>query len=178
MPLSQRTRVSSNAFTLIEILVALVIVTIIVAVTLMQFGDFGRSRKERLSMMQFKQHIEAARQEAILESDLIGLRILHHGYVFYQYWVDPTTHQGSWQPLSDKLLSRANAFANAHVRSNMPIGNLKPTQATNQPSSTPKPTIFFYPNGTVTPFTITLTFDRQRHYHLDVNQSGEVTLEN
>ena len=71
-------------FTLIEVLVVLVIVAIITAVAIMAFGDFGKSRDEKIEVQTFMRMIPIAQSQAILTPALLGLTITNNGYQYYQ----------------------------------------------------------------------------------------------
>lgn len=164
--MSRGSQSRSQAFTLIEVLIALVIVAIVTAVTVMSFGDFGKKRRERLNVITLRNHLEAARQEAILSTGTIGLRINHQGYIFYRYWIDPKSGKSMWRPMVSGL-SQPTAFENAKV-------TIKPTPNTDKKN---RPHFFFYPNGTLTPFRLSLEYPSKNRFDLTISAAGNIAIE-
>lgn len=155
----------SQAFTLIEILIALVIVAIVTAVAVMSFGDFGRKRREQLTIISVRNHLEAARQEAILSTGTIGLRFNQHGYRFYRYWIDPNSGRKYWRPITSDL-SQPHAFLG-------PTIVIKPNPTFDHGK---RPQFFFYPNGMLTPFRLSLTYPSNNRFDLIISSTGNIHI--
>lgn len=155
----------SQAFTLIEILIALVIVAIVTAVAVMSFGDFGRKRREHLNIISVRNHLEAARQEAILSTGTIGLRFNQHGYRFYRYWIDPKSGRKRWRPMTSNL-SQPHAFLATKVV-------IKPNLTSDDNN---RPQFFFYPNGMLTPFHLSLIYPSKNRFDLTISPAGNINI--
>ncbi len=164
---------NNKAFTLIELLVVLVIIGIILAVAVMSFGDFGQARKQHLAIAQLQQSLKAAQEQAILQPVVLGLSFSTQGYHYYRYWLDPSTQIGSWINIPDDVLSQPRAFATAT--------SIQLNDAHNKTYSLTKahstPFIYCLPNGTVTPFRVTITFADHSVFTLQSDGAGGMSLE-
>lgn len=159
-----------TGFTLIEILVVLVIISIITAAAVLAFGDFGRGRREKIVADLLQKTIPVAQQRAILQPAILGLSFTNQGYQFRQYWVDPNTQKATWKALSDDDLSRQNAFRDINYQLKL----MKKTPDFIEKNKTLK--IIFLPNGSVTPFKLILSGEGKISYELQVQNNGTVTL--
>jgi general secretion pathway protein H len=157
---------NSSGFTLIEVLVVLIIISIITAVAVLALGSFDRGRREKMIVEQFTQVIAAAQQQAILTPMVLGLTITHNGYQFYQYGtIDKKTPQ--WQPLRNDVLSRSYAFHRVFTV------DVKSIAAYSSVSKKSLPAIVFLPSGYVTPFVLNLKGDK-KSFDVTVKNNGEV----
>ena len=129
-----------EGFTLIELLVVLVIVSIVLAIAVMAFGDFGKARRAKSQLQQFSQAIQVAKQQAIIQQNVLGVLVTAKGYRFYQY-------NKTWQTLSHDRLSQESGFAGeTNVRLQLKNANIKHKIKT--------PQIMIQTDGTVTPFVL------------------------
>lgn len=76
---------TKTAFTLIEIMVVLVIIGIALTFTVLAMGDFGATRRIRVSAEQFAEYIRFIQQQAVLEDCSFGIRVTQHGYQVLRY---------------------------------------------------------------------------------------------
>lgn len=74
-----------NGFSLIELLVALLIIGIIITITVLSFGDFGKSYDFRFQLERLGDNIELLQEKAILENSLYGIALNSKGYSSYYY---------------------------------------------------------------------------------------------
>ena len=155
-----------HGFTLIEVLVVLLIIAIVTAVTMMSFGSqFGKSRREKMTIAQFQRTIAVAQQQAILTPEVLGLGFTATGYRYYSYQLPATAgKKGTWTPMVGAL-SQPNAFQDVFEVSLNSISAFTPANS--------MPTIVFAPSGYVTPFTITLHGSEQ-YYTIKVENNGVV----
>ncbi|PJD93659.1 MAG: type II secretion system protein GspH [Legionella sp.] len=87
-----------NGFTLIEILVVVLIISITLGFAMMAFGDFGAHRKIRSAAEGFSQFAELVHERALLESSTLKLQLNSTGY--YVQRLSPN-HQ--WQALQSSM---------------------------------------------------------------------------
>lgn len=89
-------------FTLIEILVVLVIISIVMTFAMLSFGDFGTRRAIVAEGQRFIHEINLAKQEAILESTPLVIRINQHGYEVMRF-----KEPNQWQPIKSPVFQHA-----------------------------------------------------------------------
>ncbi len=87
-------RSKQQGFTLIEILVVMLIISITFGFAMLAFGDFGESRKIRTAAEAFAQFVELVHEEALLESSTLQIQLTHTGYSAQR--MNAKHH---WQPL-------------------------------------------------------------------------------
>lgn len=71
---------NKRGFTLIEILVVLVIIGITLGFVLLALGDFGAKRRIILASEQFVNYVKLIQQQAILETNTLGVVVVHNTY--------------------------------------------------------------------------------------------------
>ncbi len=85
-----------RGFTLIEILVVVVIISITIGVALFAFGDFGRERRLLMAGEQFFNYLKLIQHEAIIETVSMGICIENQNYrvlrLINNQWSEPS-HQ-------------------------------------------------------------------------------------
>lgn len=165
---------NDNGFTLIEILVVLVIISIIAAISIYAFGDFGRGRREKIVADLIQRVIPVARQQAILQPAILGLKFTNTGFRFYRFWIDSAEQEGRWINLRDDQLSRSRAF-NSQVR--VELEEIKGLHANVfDINSKDHPRIIFLPSGYVTPFRLAVKGGGNVIYIISVLDDGSVHL--
>lgn len=157
-------------FTLIEVLVVLVIVAIITAVAIMAFGDFGKSRDEKIEVQTFMRMIPIAQSQAILTPALLGLTITNDGYQYYQQILKDKHLE--WKPLSDSVLSAPSAFKDLLTVHVATINAYDPDSKANHNA----PSIYFLPSGYITPFEV-LFKGKANQYVVKVSSNGNISTD-
>lgn len=141
-----------KAFSLIELLVVLLIISIVTAIAVIAFRDFGRGRRDKLALKQFYNVMSLAQQRAILQPAVLGLVLTKNGYVFYRYWQDDHAKTAGWKRLSEDHLSKLSGFlSDITIKLDTKYVAFSPKTA-----SSVSPKIIFLPSGDVTPFTVTV----------------------
>lgn len=130
---------NSQGFTLIEIMVVIVIIGITVGFALIAFGDFGESKRILFAAEQLANNLRLAQQQAILQTQTLGLRIDNQGYQILQL-----QNSTQWSPLSNKGIFKPNYFPQNTVIS----------LNTNSVSLSGTPAIIISTSGEMTPFTL------------------------
>lgn len=92
---------SLRGFTLIEILVVVVIISITIGVALFAFGDFGRERRLLMAGEQFFNYLKLIQHEAIIETASMGICVENQSYrvlrLTNNQWSEPS-HQRIFLP--------------------------------------------------------------------------------
>ncbi len=150
---------SDAAFTLIETLVVVLIISIIVTVGILAFHNFGKQRRAKFAVQKFQMVIKAAQDEALFLPAIIGMKMLPHGYQFYRYQVHLKSQQGQWQRLKSDYLSNPHAFS-------------KMLTVKKMQSKTAM--IFIMPDGRISPFTLMLKNYFGKPIKLQIDAVGAV----
>ncbi len=144
-----------NGFTLLEILVVLIILSITVTFALLATGDFGRDRQARYFSRNIARLLTVVRQQAILQPGVYGVRFGKHSLQFFRW-------QDRW------ILMRAeNLFRPRRYPPSWQVQVI--SKLDNVPG---KPQILFQPVGTITPFTLYIN----QNTRVEGRANGDITL--
>ncbi|MGQ3889532.1 type II secretion system minor pseudopilin GspH [Legionella sp. CNM-1927-20] len=153
---------NERGFTLIEILVVILIIGIIASVALFAFGDFGTSRRIKLTAEQFSAYLKLVQQRAILEMVTLGVTVNNEGYETYRY------SNNSWQPMPKNSLIFHRFFPKDTV-----------ITLQNQLKNNTGPTIIVTPSGSMTEFKLIFgTPSQPSIITLTGKHNGVLTLDN
>ncbi|KTD36234.1 general secretion pathway protein LspH [Legionella nautarum] len=97
---------AERGFTLIEILVVVAIIGITLGFAMLAFGDFGASRRAVVSAEQFSSYVKLVQQQAILETNTLGISLTNEGYTTYRF------ESGGWRIMSAKSIFHWRSFPN------------------------------------------------------------------
>lgn len=152
---------SRAGFTLIEILVVMVIISIVTSVAL-----FTVSRNENKQLESFAnelvQIVGLAEEQAMLQPSVFGLSVNKHSFSFASY--QPKS-ENEWRPLEDKIFGKHSIPHNIHVELKM-----------HDQAEGASPRIVFSTNGDITPFTIYVgKKGQQPRYAVRGDADGKVT---
>lgn len=153
----------TQGFTLIEILVVLVIISIVTAVAVLSLGTLAGDSAARRSAERLAALTDLASQQAVMRSEQYGLRISPHGYEFLLYdggrWsavqddhLLRARHLGSGVTLALKLEGTDISFPAKAKRDHLGSGSGGFAKGQNL-----KPQVLLLSSGEVTPFTITIS---------------------
>jgi general secretion pathway protein H len=90
--------VRQQGFTLLEILVVMLLLSILVAGAVLSIGDGGRADRLEQEARRLQQLINLARDESILQSWESGIMLHQQGYQFARHQLD------GWQLIDDSML--------------------------------------------------------------------------
>lgn len=136
-----------TGFTLIEILVAMVIISIVLGVALIKMNFGSPESKIKQESARLVRTMELADQEAIFQSREIGLLFQGNSYEYFLY------SAGKWLPLKDPLLKKRSIPEEMEVALNIDGLDVS-TLSTISDDKTPQ--IVFYSSGEWTAFEIVL----------------------
>lgn len=153
---------SLQGFTLIEVLVVIVIISMTLTIALFAFGDFGASRKVTICAEQFASYIKLVQQRSILEINTFGIKVNEQGFKTYRF-----AQQLKWKSMPKQSLFKWHAFPD----------NLR-IQVSVSPHSSYQPDIIITPSGDMTPFKITLgTIKNPQLIILNGQQNGNILIQ-
>ena len=132
------TKHQKKGFTLIEVLVVIVIISIVASFAVLALNSYFNSRQINNAAEELSIKIPAAQRQAIIQFVNIGLLIQPHAYAFYQF----IPAQGQWQILqADALLAPTQLGDSVSLSVNKNI----------------QPQIIFSPTGDQTAFHLIIT---------------------
>jgi len=160
---------TEKGFTLIEILVAVVIISIILGIALLKFDIDNYETLLKQEAGRISRMLELADQQAIFQGQDIGLLIEDKQYEFYVY-----TKQ-SWKPLQDKLLKKKTLPPDMEIT--LTLDGLRTRPQTSN-SVDKKPQIIVFSSGELTPFEIRLSqiSHPELSYVLSNTKTGKLEL--
>lgn len=147
-----------RGFTLIEILIVIVILSVTMTFAVLNFGDFGKAREARRTAEQLERVMRYLREDAILSTKIIRMTLTPENYRADEYLSIKETPK---QPLPGFTSGR---FANGLLVS--------------LPAASPqKMIIIFQPSGALTPFKITIGTKKKPHLiQLTGQKNGKIRL--
>ncbi len=146
-PLTAKPGPQSRGFTLLEIMVALVIVGVIVTMATLALPnpeDKLREESRRMGAV-----IGMVQEEAILQSRDFGMTFWQQGYAFYEY-----TAEGKWQKIAQDNTLR-NYQLPTGIRLQLILEGIEVVMSPIEPE---KPQVFILSNGEISPFRLRLKF--------------------
>ena len=103
--LAMRARPIPKGFTLIEILVVLLIVTILAGVTIARLPAFAQNADFEAETRRLQLLFTMARQESILDSTEFGFRLTDNGYQFLKYDDGSQSWEEAERPFQERSLA-------------------------------------------------------------------------
>jgi general secretion pathway protein H len=136
-------------YTLIEILIVMLIISIVGAVSLLTVSANKNSQLETYSR-QLTNLITLAEQQAMLQPAVLGLLVEDQTLRFYQFRaaVD-VAHKSAWVPVDDPLLHERVIPKNIQVQLTFPGQSV-----TDKDKESHEPQLIISTNGDLTPFII------------------------
>lgn len=149
-----------RGFTLIEILVVIIVVGLLAALAVVNLGGSGQSREMEKEIRELYLLMQTASEQAILNNEEIGLRVLEDGYQFVVF--DEQSRE--WTEQVQRLF-RPRSLPEWLVVTPL-IEDGLPTLAGEEDKL--EPDMVFFSSGEVTPFELEFTAgsDRDRMHRL------------
>lgn len=170
-----------DGFTLLELLVVLVVVTLMIGFATLQLGSGGRENEVRWSVSHFAETLALALDEAQFNSRNRGLALWRENLdAPWQFnWFELT--DGEWRPLQEK---HDTVFAAGALSARFEMELLVENEAVllpedvNPAEPVNAPQIYFFSGGEITPFQLTLRManDDSQSYQINGDLLGRVTL--
>ncbi len=166
----QGSKINVNGFTLIEILIVMVIISIVTSVALLKFN---RNENKRLASFanELTQTLLLAEEQAMLQPAVIGMSLNENSFQFSTY----ESREGkskTWRPLQDSVLRKYEISSDIQV--NLEINHQFVSLSDDETIKSPQ--IIFSINGEVTPFVITISKKgKQTRYKIIGEADGSIT---
>jgi general secretion pathway protein H len=156
-----------KGFTLLEIMVVITIIAIITSFIMISLEGRDLSVQQENEAQRLTQTFRLAREEAILNNQLIGLRFRTGCYTFMQQI------NGEWKPYNERILGPHEIPST--IRTQLIIDGLSVSLPSAETANDPQ--ILIWPSGEVTAFEIRLESNSEdTSYQLIGNNNGEITL--
>lgn len=152
---------SSSGYTLIEILIVIVIISIVAAFAVLTIGHNQNKKIESLGK-EIANMIELAEEQAMLQPALLSFSVQNNSYQFNQY--QPLSK--SWRPITDSLLGK-------HIFSGAIQVSLHNTAQENEEKNF---MLIITPSGDITPFVILIgSKNKAPSYQIIGTAQGDIT---
>ncbi|PCJ20469.1 MAG: type II secretion system protein GspH [Gammaproteobacteria bacterium] len=179
-----------KGFTLFEIMVVMVIISIVTGVTVLSFNTDNSPRELERESKRFYQVLRLLSDEAVLQNKEFGLEVFDDGYSFLHFDLD----SNAWLDLDDSELFRAYLIPEkmrlALYAQDIPFelgqqsanasqsGEFTDDSQGSEEKSDKKPSVWFLSSGEVTPFEIEFSLQDRNSvvYSISANDLGELTL--
>ncbi|MCP4407036.1 MAG: type II secretion system minor pseudopilin GspH [Gammaproteobacteria bacterium] len=161
----------ATGFTLFELLVTLVIISIIVTMTVLSIGDNQAERERRLTE-QLATLMELAQESALFNAEEFALHFWRHGYSFYRLDGE------QWQLIMNDAQLRTRELPEDIVIT-LYLEGLKvklPELFLPESETKTQPQIFILSSGETTPFEIRLGNGQDTDMELISNILGNLTM--
>lgn len=166
-----------SGFTLFELLVTLVIISIIVGLAVLSIGDNQAERERRLTE-QVATLMELAKESALFNAEEFGVSFWKHGYEFYRF------DGQQWQPIIDDVQLRPRELPEdinislylEGLRVELPSIIKTNSHKSDKSENEQQPQVFFLSSGEVTPFELRLGSGQDTEMELISDTLGNFTM--
>lgn len=152
----------SKAFTLVELLVVLLVLSLVAGVAVFSMGIYKDTHNLENSTQALSSRLRLAQMEALFEQEAIGIALDERGYRFYR----KDLAESRWELIKDDSFFRPESFP-SHTQLSLIING--EVQAPGQ--GTPQ---LILQQGSVLPFALSF-HDKDNHgYEIHLNEEGEI----
>lgn len=169
----------SKGFTLFELLVTIVIISVLISLAVLSVGDTQAERERRL-ITQLATLTELARETALFNSQELALFFWEHGYAFYRLEGD------QWRLITEDRLLRdrdlpediivALHLEGLQVELPAELDIEKERQDNDEDESRAKPQVFILSSGEITPFEVRIGDGRDSEMELICDGLGNIAV--
>jgi len=155
-----------SGFTLIEIIVVLIIISVVLTVATISIGD-PQVKRMRQTSERFTALIQLAKEQAIFNSQEYALSVWDSGYAFY------TLDQQGWVLLTDDKIFRGRTLPEG-VEHELFLDGIKVVLSNEDKN---KPQIYITSDGEVSPFQLNITDLDKWIYKINFDELGKFDIE-
>jgi general secretion pathway protein H len=155
-----------SGFTLIEIIVVLIIISVVLTVATISIGDPQVKRMKQTSE-RFTALIHLAKEQAIFNSQEYALSVWDSGYAFY------TLDQQGWVLLTDDRIFRERILPDG-IEHELYLDGVKVVLSSEDKK---KPQIYITSDGEVSPFQLNITDLDEWTYQINFDELGKFEIE-
>lgn len=169
----------SKGFTLFELLVTIVIISILISLAVLSIGDSQADRERRL-ISQLATLTELARETALFNSQELALFFWEHGYAFYRLDGE------QWQLITEDTLLRDRdlpediiislRLEGLQVELPAELDIEKEDDDKDEDETRTKPQIFILSSGEITPFEVQIGDGRDSEMELICDVLGNIKV--
>lgn len=168
----KKTKMRSQGYTLIEILIVLFIVSIVTSIAFITIGGNENRRLESFAN-ELTQILTLAEEQAMLQPSVLGLSFNEQALQFASYEIQEEKKKG-WVPLTDKLLGHHRIPKGVELA--IHVGDKRTSSMDAKKDAENNPQIIISTNGDVTPFTIYVGKSGEKpRYIIKGHADGSVT---
>jgi general secretion pathway protein H len=153
---------SSKGFTLVELLVVLLVLSLVAGVAVFSMGVFKSSHNLENTTQGLSSRLRLAQMEALFEQQALGIAVDERGYKFYR----KNTAEGDWELISDDSLFKAQAFPN-HTQLQLTVNGKVQSLSQDEPQ-------LVLLQGELVPFSISFQDNNNHLYEISLNSEGEI----
>ncbi|MFA7094968.1 MAG: type II secretion system minor pseudopilin GspH [Gammaproteobacteria bacterium] len=169
----------SRGFTLLELLAVIVIIGIIITFAVLSVDTGSRAQAVEQEARRLAALIGMAAEEAVFQSQELGLRVTERGYIFL------TFQDNTWHPLdTDQMLRPRELPADIGVEliveqlpAKLGTADEEEDEQNKSRAQEPAPQILILSSGELTPFEIRLVTQDSGGYRLIGSITGKVEIE-
>ena len=165
----------TNGFTLFELLVTIVIISVLISLAVLSIGDSQAERERRL-IAQLATLTELAKETALFNSEELALFFWEHGYAFYRLDGD------QWRLVTEDTLFRYRELPDDMIVS-LQLEGLQvelpaelDIEEEEDDDSKAEPQVFILSSGEITPFEVRIGDGRDAEMELTSDGLGNITV--
>lgn len=146
-------KIKNNGYTLIEILIVILIISIVTSVALLNINN-NKNRRIESFANEFLQMMTLAEENAMLQPQILGVTLSDHAIRFLAYESAAIEKKNKWQPWQNDSLSPLNVPDDIELRLVTLTSSVSATKIDANDDDQTIPQIMLSTNGDVTPFTL------------------------
>ena len=154
-----------RGFTLIEIVVVVVIISIVIGMTTISIGD-PQAKRIKQSSTRVATLLQLAKEQAIFNSQDYALSVWESGYAFY------TLSETGWNIIADDRIFRTRDLPEG-LEFFLYLDDLK---VILEREDKKKPQIFITSDGEISPFKLEITDHRDWLYQITFDETGDFEI--